>query len=89
MKYQSLFSGKNKKNIASLSSAKLAKRMVKVNVLITTAADGIFICFLFFIFFFLNKTCHFMYIIKPYFLRKKKIIIITNIECLLQFCLVL
>ena len=31
MKYQILFSGKNKKNIISLSSAELAKCVVKVN----------------------------------------------------------
>ena len=30
MKWQSLFSGKNKKNIISLMSAKFAKRVVKV-----------------------------------------------------------
>ena len=30
MKYQNLFSGKNKKNITNLSSAELAKRVVKV-----------------------------------------------------------
>ena len=30
MKFQSLLSGKNKKNIVNLSSAKLAKRVVKV-----------------------------------------------------------
>ena len=31
MKCQSLFSGKNKKNIMSLSSAELAQRVVKIN----------------------------------------------------------
>ena len=31
MKYQILFSGKNKKNAISLSSAELAQRVVKVN----------------------------------------------------------
>ena len=31
MKDQSLFSGKNKKNIVNLSSAELAQRVVKVN----------------------------------------------------------
>ena len=31
MKYQILFSGKNKKNIINLSSTELAKRAVKVN----------------------------------------------------------
>ena len=30
MKYQNLFSGKSKKNITNLSSAELAKRVVKV-----------------------------------------------------------
>ena len=30
MKCQSLFSGKNKKNIANLSSAELAQRVVKI-----------------------------------------------------------
>ena len=30
MKYQILFSGKNKKNIINLSSAKLAQKVVKV-----------------------------------------------------------
>ena len=34
MKYQILFSGKNKKNIVNLSSAKLAKRVIKVSVAI-------------------------------------------------------
>ena len=34
MKYQNLFSGKNKKNITNLSSAELAKRVVKVNMCI-------------------------------------------------------
>ena len=32
MKYQILFSGENKKNIVSLSSAELAQRVVKVKV---------------------------------------------------------
>ena len=32
MKCQILFSGENKKNITSLSSAELAKRVVKVNI---------------------------------------------------------
>ena len=32
MKYQILFSGKNKKNITTLSSAKLDQRVVKVKV---------------------------------------------------------
>ena len=31
MKYQDLFSGKNKKTIINLSSAELAQRVVKVN----------------------------------------------------------
>ena len=33
MKCQILFSGKNKKNIAKLSSAELAQRVVKVKVI--------------------------------------------------------
>ena len=32
MKYQNLFSGKNKKNITNLSSAELAKTVVKVKL---------------------------------------------------------
>ena len=32
MKCQILFSGKNKKNIINLSSAKLSQRVVKVNI---------------------------------------------------------
>ena len=34
MKCQNLFSGKSKKNITNLSSAELAKRVVKVNYLL-------------------------------------------------------
>ena len=33
MKYQTLFSGKKKKNITNLSSAELAKRVVKIKTL--------------------------------------------------------
>ena len=40
MKCQILFSGKNKKNTIDLSSAELAQRVVKVKVLIATAADN-------------------------------------------------
>ena len=36
MKYQSLFSGTNKKNTDSLSSVKLAHRVAKVNTLYST-----------------------------------------------------
>ena len=43
MKCQNLFSGKNKKNITSLSSAELAQLLVKVNTPL---------CFFFFFFFF-------------------------------------
>ena len=35
MKFQILFSGKNKKNIIDLSSAELALRVVKVKTVIT------------------------------------------------------
>ena len=35
MKFQILFSGKNKKNIIDLSSAELAQRVVKVKTVIT------------------------------------------------------
>ena len=54
MKYQNLFSGKNKKNITDLSSAELAKRVVKVKVLIITSAHDALVFFYFiylFIFF--------------------------------------
>ena len=73
MKYQSLFSGKNKKNVTSWSSAKLAKRMVKVNMLITTAADGIFIIFFFIFYFFF------------FFFEKKKRLVISCILSSLIF----
>ena len=36
MKYQSLFSGKNKKNIVNLPSAELAQKGIKVNTKHTT-----------------------------------------------------
>ena len=42
MKHQSLFSGKNKKNIVNLSSAEFAQRVVKVKlntILIKKALD--------------------------------------------------
>ena len=43
MKCQTLLFVKNKKNTISLSCAELAKRLVKVKVLLTTAADDILI----------------------------------------------
>ena len=48
MKGESLISGKNKTNyiyIINLTSAELAQRVVRVKVLITTAADVILILF--------------------------------------------
>ena len=55
MKCQILFSGKNKKNITNLLSAKSAKNMVKVKVPITTAADDILIFFFFFFHFIFQR----------------------------------
>ena len=46
MKCHILFSGKNKKNIINLSSAENAQRVVKVKVLITTAANDNIVCIL-------------------------------------------
>ena len=40
MNCQHIFSGKNKKNIISLSSAELAQRMVKVKALVQTTTDN-------------------------------------------------
>ena len=43
MKYQILFSGKKEKNIINLSSAELAKRVVKFNFLLQVAGMEIVI----------------------------------------------
>ena len=43
MKFQCLFSGKNKKNIINLSSVKYAQRVVMVKRKIQTAPDKYFI----------------------------------------------
>ena len=56
IKYQNLFSGKNKKNITNLYSAELAKRGVALYMEYRLVADDI----LFFFFFQRNyKACHF------------------------------
>ena len=58
MKYQILFTGKNKKNVINLSSAELAQRVVKVKGQSKSVADNILIFiiqFFFFSFFFLEK----------------------------------
>ena len=47
MKCQILFSGKTKKNIANMSSAKLAQRLVKVKAPVATVADDIYFFFFF------------------------------------------
>ena len=63
MKFQNLFSGKNKKIIIYLSSAELAQRMVKVKFLtFKTLGDTVADDMLFFFYFFFreNKTWHFM-----------------------------
>ena len=54
MKYQILFTGKNKKNVISLSSAELAQRVVKVKGQSKSVAGNIliFIIQFFFHFFF-------------------------------------
>ena len=55
VKFQILFSGKNKKNVTNLLSAEFAQRVVKVNATITSAADDILTSFFFFFFHFSKK----------------------------------